>query len=268
VDTDGHAEAAAIYTLLVISSLSILDNAVGLMVATRRSLRLTQVAFAIWCLRFIFRILSLVSVLFMLVLSTEVRRQLPLNVEMGGSGSGDGFRAELDDNVRGNSMVAVTVLELVVALVHGWSLLVLIRDLRNQPRPRTVVIRAWKWFRETRWGGRGVGSNPYQGIGSGENNSSSGGNPSLPLPTSQNPSFASLSSLGMFYRDGSTLDEDLENVWASRASRANPETMSIRSGRSISTLGSILLGRASPEMVSVTPPGRSRASSVCSDEKL
>ncbi|GJJ77446.1 hypothetical protein EMPS_09805 [Entomortierella parvispora] len=266
VDRDGQAEAAAIYTLLVISSLSIIDNGVGLMVATRRSLRLTQVAFAIWCLRFIFRILSLVSVLFMLVLSTEVRKRLPLDVEVGSNG---GSAAELGDTAKGHSMVAVTVLELVVALVHGWSLLVLIRDLRNQPRPSTVVSRAWKWFRETRWGGRGrwrAGTNPYQGLSSCDNNSSNGSNTSLPALTSQNPSFSSLSSLGMFYRE-STLDEDLENVWASRASRANPETMSIRSMHSINTLGSIILGRASPEMVSATSPGRSRASSICSSEK-
>src|SRR5690606_10490050 len=53
VDFDGRAEAGAIYTLLVMSSLSILDNGIGLMVATRKSLRLTQISFAIWCLRFL-----------------------------------------------------------------------------------------------------------------------------------------------------------------------------------------------------------------------
>ncbi|KAF9110809.1 hypothetical protein BGX27_005859 [Mortierella sp. AM989] len=156
IDFDGHHEAAAVYTLLVISSLSIIDNAIGLMVATRRSLRLTQIAFAIWCLRFLFRILSLVSVLFMLVAGVDFRKNhhLPLldvnvGVDFSNSGDNDGF----DNNEHaGSTMMMLTILEVIVASVHGWSLLVLIRDLRNQPRPRTVLVRAWYWFCETKWG--------------------------------------------------------------------------------------------------------------------
>jgi hypothetical protein len=298
VDKDGQTEVAAIYSLLVISSLSIVDNAIGLMVATRRSLRLTQVAFAIWCLRFLFRILSLISVLFMLTLSVEIQKRLPLNVELGGdslTGSGGGVRSE--EIVGGESMITVTILELIVALVHGWSLLVLIRDLRNQPRPGTVLSQVWKWFCGTRWGARwrSTSTYSYQGISNSNSNHNDSVHPSVPTPSSPylqsvrdgsslpyaNLSSSSLPSLGLFGRDEESID-DLESVWSLRASHANAETMSIRSVRSvrsvrsirsISSLGSFIFGRASspfgaPEMVCTTPPGRSRASSVCSSEKM
>ncbi|KAG0242107.1 hypothetical protein BGX31_000631 [Mortierella sp. GBA43] len=88
VDVDGHSEAAVIYTLLVLSSLSIIDNTIGLIVATRKSLRLTQVAFAIWCLRFLFRILSLITVLVMLAVGADFQQaHLPLGVDFSTSAS-------------------------------------------------------------------------------------------------------------------------------------------------------------------------------------
>ncbi|KAI1317841.1 hypothetical protein EDD11_007643 [Mortierella claussenii] len=176
MDFDGHTEAAAIYTLLVISSLSIIDNAIGLMVATRKSLRLTQVAFAIWCLRFTFRLLSLISVVCILIVGAETQTNgtlLDSNLEprfpLGDGHRDDGNSSHLGNNYtnyNGGSggtsgvyliaprMITVTVLELIIAAVHGWSLLVLIRDLRNQPRPRTVLTRAWSWFCMSRWGKR------------------------------------------------------------------------------------------------------------------
>ncbi|KAG0213864.1 hypothetical protein BGX33_002622 [Mortierella sp. NVP41] len=189
VDFEGQTEAAAIYTLLVISSLSIVDNLIGIMVATRRSLRLTQVALAIWCLRFLFRMLSLISVGFMLAVSTEFRRShlppeatVPLpqqqpnstDADMNGGGGGGGLDfGGVGELGRGEpTMYTITVLEIIVAIVHGWSLLVLIRDLRNQPRPRTVVVRIWMWFCGTRVGRRlGLArfshhnNNPYLGVG-------------------------------------------------------------------------------------------------------
>ncbi|KAG0215919.1 hypothetical protein BGX28_007145 [Mortierella sp. GBA30] len=176
-DFEGRTEAAAIYTLLVISSLAILDNAIGLMVATRRSLRLTQIAFAIWCLRFLFRILSLISVVFMLVAGTGFWRDESL------SSLPTEFNDPVDpvenSELHGNSgpraMITITVLEVIIALVHGWSLLVLIRDLRNQPRPRTVMVRLWSWFCSSRWGQRlGLQSNSL-----GENSSAHGFNHNL-----------------------------------------------------------------------------------------
>ncbi|KAK3839358.1 MAG: hypothetical protein JOS17DRAFT_182322 [Linnemannia elongata] len=173
LDIEGQTEAAAIYTLLVISSLSIVDNLIGIMVATRRSLRLTQVAFAIWCLRFLFRTLSLISVGFMLAVSAEFRRNHlsgviapslqqqqphhPNSTNIDGSGGGG-----LDFGERQQpTMYTITALEIIVAIVHGWSLLVLIRDLRNQPRPRTVVVRVWAWFCGTKFGDR-LGLSRYQ----------------------------------------------------------------------------------------------------------
>lgn len=141
------------------------------MVATRRSLRLTQVAFAIWCLRFLFRTLSLISVGFMLAVSFEFRRNhLPgvsttfppqpqpnsTNIDVSGGQVLD-FGGEKEQS----SMYTITALEIIVAIVHGWSLLVLIRDLRNQPRPRTVVVRVWTWFCESRFGNR-LGLSRYQ----------------------------------------------------------------------------------------------------------
>ncbi|KAF9155407.1 hypothetical protein BG015_009964 [Linnemannia schmuckeri] len=69
-------------------------------------------------------------------------------------------------------MYTITALEIIVAIVHGWSLLVLIRDLRNQPRPRTVIVRVWAWFCGTRFGDRlGLSQyqnyNPYLSVGGG-----------------------------------------------------------------------------------------------------
>ncbi|KAF8940109.1 hypothetical protein BGZ58_007694 [Dissophora ornata] len=172
IDFDGHTEAAAIYTLLVISSLSIIDNGIGLMVATRRSLRLTQIAFVIWCLRFLFRMLSLVSVLFMLAVEDKFRKthgavsRSPLDMDMDFNSNDDSNDTINNDNYRSSQygdsnmynvappMIMVTVLEVIVAVVHGWSLLVLIRDLKNQPRPRTVIARLWAWFCRTKCGHR------------------------------------------------------------------------------------------------------------------
>ncbi|KAF8975720.1 hypothetical protein BGZ52_008668, partial [Haplosporangium bisporale] len=82
VSTTSTTVAAAVYILAVLSSLSVIDSIIGLMVVTRRSLRLTQVALAIWCLRFLFRVLSLISVLYMLVLHSDIRTQLPPLVEL------------------------------------------------------------------------------------------------------------------------------------------------------------------------------------------
>ncbi|KAF9431145.1 hypothetical protein BGZ94_008295 [Podila epigama] len=65
---------AAVYILIMLSGLSVIDSLIGLMVATRRSLRLTQVALAIWCLRFLFRALALVAVMAMLVVHTTEAR--------------------------------------------------------------------------------------------------------------------------------------------------------------------------------------------------
>ncbi|KAG0006975.1 hypothetical protein BGZ65_000796 [Modicella reniformis] len=158
IDIDGHSEAAAIYTLLAISSLSVIDSTIGLIVVTRRSLRLTWVAFFIWFLRFVFRMLSLVTILFMMVVGVEFERNhLPLGLDLssggyrsisGASVSGGGGRGV------GSRMIALTVLEAVVAAVHGWCLLVLIRDLRNQPRPKTVITRIWIWFCGSKYGSR------------------------------------------------------------------------------------------------------------------
>ncbi|KAI7816936.1 hypothetical protein BC939DRAFT_481605 [Gamsiella multidivaricata] len=181
-DVDGHTEAAAVYALLVIASLSIIDNAIGLMVATRRSLRLTQVALAIWCLRFLFRVLSLASVLFMLLAGHDFRKEhpLPLDLDFSNSnsnnnpntGTGGGYAEKLSGGM------TVMALEIIIALVHGWSLLVLIRDLRNQPRPRTVLARLWIWFCGTRCGQRlGLGrfAEGYHGMGGSMGGSIGGG---------------------------------------------------------------------------------------------
>lgn len=161
IDIDGHSEAAVIYTLLAISSLSVIDNTIGLVVAARRSLRLTQVAFAIWCLRFLFRTLSLITILFMMAVGVEFERgHLPLGLDF--SNNSQGYRK--------SSMMAVTVLEAVVAAAHGWSLLVLIRDLRNQPRPRTLITRIWTWFCGSKYGSR-LKLGHYTGGNSGNNSS-------------------------------------------------------------------------------------------------
>ncbi|KAG0300102.1 hypothetical protein BGZ98_009493, partial [Dissophora globulifera] len=156
-DIDGHTEAAAIYTLLVISSLSIVDNAIGLMVATRRSLRLTQVAFAIWCLRFMFRIMALIAVLGMLAMGLDLPDSGP--TRQSGYGKSDGYDTLAGSTISARTMMTVTTLEVVIAAVHGWSLLVLIRDLRNQPRPQTVLTRVLIWFSKTYMGRQlGLGS--------------------------------------------------------------------------------------------------------------
>ncbi|KAG0315506.1 hypothetical protein BGZ99_007425 [Dissophora globulifera] len=156
-DIDGHTEAAAIYTLLVISSLSIVDNAIGLMVATRRSLRLTQVAFAIWCLRFMFRIMALIAVLGMLAMGLDLPDSGPSR--QSGYGKNDGYDSLAGSTISARTMMTVTTLEVVIAAVHGWSLLVLIRDLRNQPRPQTVLTRVLIWFSKTYMGRQlGLGS--------------------------------------------------------------------------------------------------------------
>ncbi|CAO3574029.1 unnamed protein product [Mortierella alpina] len=257
IDFEGRTEAAVVYTLLVISSLSILDNAIGLMVATRRSLRLTQVAFAIWCLRFLFRILSLVSVIFMLVAGTDTGKvnpsspfpstKAPLNAN--GDILTDAPSAVDDDGAR--TMMTLTVLEVIVALVHGWSLLVLIRDLRNQPRPRTVLARLWDWFCGSRWGQRlGLASNPLGTLSNGSVHS-----------------FQSNLYVGYGGRGGSAVDV---------------ETCSIRSGGSGSSIWDrdiaaslgfgtgLLSSGSSVRSVAATIPemlvaaGRSRASSISS----
>lgn len=248
IDFEGRTEAAVVYTLLVISSLSILDNAIGLMVATRRSLRLTQVAFAIWCLRFLFRILSLVSVVFMLMAGTEAGGNPDSHI-LSTDVQTDGPVTMNDDGPR--TMVTLTVLEVIVALVHGWSLLVLIRDLRNQPRPRTVMARLWDWFCGSRWGQKlGLASSP---LGS--------------LSNTSVHSFQSNLYVGFGGRGGSAVDV---------------ETCSIRSGGSGSSIWDrdiaaslgfgtgLLSSGSSVRSVAVTIPemmvaaGRSRASSVSS----
>ncbi|KAF9436395.1 hypothetical protein BGZ76_004090 [Entomortierella beljakovae] len=154
VDFDGHHEAAAVYALLVISSLSIIDNGIGLMVVTRRSLRLTQVAFGIWCLRFLFRILSLVSVIFMLTVGADPQKSHSLPILDVDVDVGLDYKNSANGDSSVSSSMMLTILEITVAAVHGWSLLVLIRDLRNQPRPRTALARAWFWFCGTKWGNR------------------------------------------------------------------------------------------------------------------
>ncbi|KAF9930902.1 hypothetical protein FBU30_011100 [Linnemannia zychae] len=156
MDFEGQTEAAAMYTLLVISSLSIIDNMIGIMVATRRSLKLTQVAFAIWCLRFLFRTLSLISVGFMLAFSAVFQRGsslTPATPELPDKYD-NGPNFETTGRNQSTTMYTITALEIIVALIHGWSLLVLIRDLRSQPRPRTVIVRLWTWFCGTKLGYR------------------------------------------------------------------------------------------------------------------
>ncbi|KAF9961471.1 hypothetical protein BGZ72_003536 [Mortierella alpina] len=256
IDFEGRTEAAVVYTLLVISSLSILDNAIGLMVATRRSLRLTQVAFAIWCLRFLFRVLSLVSVMFMLVAGRDTGNNPGPPIlsttapsDTSGDTHTDASQTMSDDGPR--TMMTLTVLEVIVALVHGWSLLVLIRDLRNQPRPRTVIARLWDWFCGSRWGQKlGLHSNPLGSL----NNSSV-------------HSFQSNLYVGYSGRGGGAMDV---------------ETCSIRSGGSGSSIWDrdiaaslgfgtgLLSSTSSVRSMTVTIPemlvaaGRSRTSSISS----
>ncbi|KAG0041318.1 hypothetical protein BGZ83_002004 [Gryganskiella cystojenkinii] len=159
-----------------------------------------------------------------------------------------------------------------------------------------MLSRVWTWFCGTRLGQRwDVTSYSYQGLDDG---SISGNTHSAPFPPTSpynggsgtgnsgagiytsftNMSSSSLSSLRLFNREVNEDEDDLESVWSTRSNLANAETMSIRSVRSVksvrsisSTLSSIILGRTSsyavPEMVSTTPSGRSRASSICSSEK-
>ncbi|KAF9207847.1 hypothetical protein BGZ49_010435 [Haplosporangium sp. Z 27] len=244
IDFDGHHEAAAIYTLLVISSLSIIDNAIGLMVATRRSLRLTQIAFAIWCLRFLFRILSLVSVLFMLVAGADFQNahHLPLlDVEVGvGFTNSDSNGSK--DNIEhpGSTMIMLTVLEVVVAAVHGWSLMVLIRDLRNQPRPKTVLARTWHWFCNTKWGRR-LGLSTREGV---------------------NNSGIIITQGGIIVGFGDVENGNINNssVWDREiAASLGLSSGLLSSGSSIRSVAATI-----PEMIVVGTSGRSRASSISS----
>ncbi|KAG0098450.1 hypothetical protein BGZ93_000099, partial [Podila epicladia] len=105
--------ATAVYILAVLSSLSVIDSIIGLMVATRRSLRLTQVALAIWCLRFLFRTLSLISIMYMLALHSGIRAQQPDTVDLSGNDSSGlgalGFKLE-------GSILAVQVLDVMIGL--------------------------------------------------------------------------------------------------------------------------------------------------------
>ncbi|KAH7057877.1 hypothetical protein BKA57DRAFT_137836 [Linnemannia elongata] len=266
LDFEGQTEATAIYTLLVISSLSIVDNLIGIMVATRRSLRLTQVAFAIWCLRFLFRTLSLISVGFMLAVSAEFRRNhlpgviapspqqqqahQPNSTNIDGSGGGG-----LDFGEREQpTMYTITALEIIVVIVHGWSLLVLIRDLRNQPRPKTVLVRVWAWFCGTKFGDRlGLSRyqnyNPYLNVVEGGVGGGSGGGGGY-------RGVEGYVSLGAGGEAG---------VW----DREIAASLGLNSGllSSGSSIRSVAV--SVPEMGVV--PGRSRASSIssfCSAEKL
>ncbi|KAF9360844.1 hypothetical protein BGX26_007429 [Mortierella sp. AD094] len=245
IDFDGHHEAAAIYTLLVISSLSIIDNAIGLMVATRRSLRLTQIAFAIWCLRFLFRILSLVSVLFMLVVGADFRKShhIPLlDVDVGVDFSNNGNNESNGNNNEHleSTTMMLTVLEVIVAAVHGWSLLVLIRDLRNQPRPRTVLARAWIWFCGTKWGRR-------FGLNARESSISSG--------------IASITRSGSIVSFGDVENGgNGSNVW----DREIAASLGLSSGLLSSASSIRSVAATIPEMIVVGTSGRSRASSISS----
>ncbi|KAF9397283.1 hypothetical protein BGX21_009035 [Mortierella sp. AD011] len=245
VDFDGHHDAAAIYTLLVISSLSIIDNAIGLMVATRRSLRLTQIAFAIWCLRFLFRILSLISILFMLAVGADFRKthHLPLlDLDVGvdlNNNSNNASNGSDSEHPESTTMM-LTTLEVIVAAVHGWSLLVLIRDLRNQPRPRTVLARAWIWFCGTKWGRR-------LGLSARENNVSSG--------------IISITRSGSIINFG---DMDNGGGGSSVWDREIASGLGLSSGllSSASSIRSVAV--TIPEMIVVGTSGRSRASSISS----
>ncbi|KFH63503.1 hypothetical protein MVEG_10912 [Podila verticillata NRRL 6337] len=131
VSTTSTTVAAAVYILAVLSSLSVIDSIISLMVVTRRSLRLTQVALAIWCLRFLFRVLSLISVLYMLVLHSDIRTQLPplveLNVNANTIAGAQKFKFE-------GSLLVLQSLDVMIGLVHGWSLIMLIRDRRSELR--------------------------------------------------------------------------------------------------------------------------------------
>ncbi|ORZ11266.1 hypothetical protein BCR41DRAFT_356946 [Lobosporangium transversale] len=239
-------ELVIVYTLLVMSSLSIIDNAIGLMVATRRSLRLTQVAFAIWCLRFLFRILSLVSILFMLTAGTKFRKfLLSSNIGFhGGDSNGlddldalDGDSADSNGNIEASRMIILTTLEVIIAAVHGWSLLVLIRDLRNQPRPRTIVSQIWVWFCETRWGQHlGIG----RWIGASYDN------------------FDSIS--GIISNNGNGGGET-GSIYSLDASHGGS---GVRNGLLSSASSIYSIAVSPPEMAGVVAVTRSRASSICS----
>ncbi|KAF9356639.1 hypothetical protein BGX34_009841, partial [Mortierella sp. NVP85] len=92
--------------------------------------------------------LSLITILFMMAVGIDFERgHLPLGLDFGSNSSGS-------EGYRESSMVTVIVLEAIVAAAHGWSLLALIRDLRNQPRPRTVITRIWTWFCGSKYGSR------------------------------------------------------------------------------------------------------------------
>lgn len=231
IDIDGHSEAAVIYTLLAISSLSVIDNTIGLIVAARRSLRLTQVAFAIWCLRFLFRMLSLITILSMMAVGVEFERgHLPLGLDFSGNSSGS-------EGYRESSMVTVIVLEAIVAAAHGWSLLVLIRDLRNQPRPRTVITRIWTWFCGSKYGSRLKLGHYASGNSSGE-------------------------SSNTHYIEG-FVDIEGNIVW----DREIAASLGRNGGLSSSSSSIRSMVASIPEMSIVAATSPSRASSVCSAEK-
>ncbi|KAG0038728.1 hypothetical protein BGZ82_011049, partial [Podila clonocystis] len=105
--------ATAVYILAVLSSLSVIDSIIGLMVATRRSLRLTQVALAIWCFRFIFRTLSLIAIMYMLALHSGIRTQQPGTEDL--NGSAIVRTVALDFKLEG-SILVVQLLDIMIGL--------------------------------------------------------------------------------------------------------------------------------------------------------
>ncbi|KAG0348619.1 hypothetical protein BG004_004650 [Podila humilis] len=119
--------ASAVYIFVVLSGLSVIDSIIGLMVVTRRSLRLTQIALGIWCLRFLFRVLSLIAVLFMFAVHTHAGTRLQLEqIHMNGDSDNKAAThsriATVNDDdefsFRG-SMLMVQLLDVTVGLVHG-----------------------------------------------------------------------------------------------------------------------------------------------------
>ena len=73
----------------------------------------------------------MISILYMLGLHSDIQTQQPqlvgLNVNANTKSGAQNFKLE-------GSMLVLQLLDVMIGLVHGWSLVMLIRDRRNQPR--------------------------------------------------------------------------------------------------------------------------------------
>ncbi|KAI7819374.1 hypothetical protein BC939DRAFT_460096 [Gamsiella multidivaricata] len=100
-------------TLIFVGGLFSVIDVVALYAAVRKSITATKISLAVWCFRMAASFLTLLFMSFVLFLSDETRDHMPRP---------------------GVQAVCLWVMRLFSQLLYGWSLVVILRDLRGQGR--------------------------------------------------------------------------------------------------------------------------------------